>query len=78
MIRPIGFQDDGRKYPTLLSIHGGPYSAYTYGLTGVETSSRYTRRLALQSSTRTLEEASALERKQKRSQGTTLSVTMRT
>jgi dipeptidyl aminopeptidase/acylaminoacyl peptidase len=35
MIRPIGMKAD-RKYPTLLSIHGGPYWAYGYGLTEIE------------------------------------------
>ena len=81
MIRPIGFQDDGRKYPTLLSIHGGPYSAYTYGLTGVEVTVPGIRGGWLCSLllTNPKEEASAFERdSRKRSRGTTLSVIMRT
>ena len=38
MIKPLGFDkgDNAKKYPTLLSIHGGPYSAYGYSLTQVE------------------------------------------
>jgi dipeptidyl aminopeptidase/acylaminoacyl peptidase len=35
MIKPLGLAA-GRKYPALLSIHGGPYWAYGYGLTEVE------------------------------------------
>jgi len=35
MIKPLKFVA-GRKYPSLLSIHGGPYWAYGYGLTEVE------------------------------------------
>jgi dipeptidyl aminopeptidase/acylaminoacyl peptidase len=35
MIKPHGFVE-GRKYPALLSIHGGPYWAYGAGLTEVE------------------------------------------
>src|SRR5919198_1373286 len=30
IVRPDGFQD-GAKYPTLLSIHGGPFTQYTIG-----------------------------------------------